>query len=211
MLLTKWEPSRRRTAAAGVALIALVLSVSSCHDGAKATPAGHPRQTVASASAAPAHVYSAPASSCDLLDSALLEQRLGPDHGNLVDPSNTTSQGTFSGRCVHTFGPPGHRTLVSVQAMLSQHGTAQAYYQGIRAAQQKTQPITDMPGPGQAAFTYVDSQTTSGLTSYDGNLYLDLAISAAPGTPNDTTSTRAVLTQLATHAIASLPTSPPSP
>lgn len=82
--------------------------------------------------------------------------------------------------------------------------TAQPYYDGIRASQQRQTPISDFPELGQGGYHYIGQQTGSHLTIYDGSLCLSIALIKASARLDDPARSTFVLVAAARHAAEEL-------
>ena len=148
-----------------------------------ATPSSS--QSGASAGATPSTtaVYKPPANPCDVVDYASLSAVLGPV-SPATSPRTTRGGVVTTAMCRPVFGKPGARIPVTIEVQIVDEGGSTAdFYAGMRGVQRD--PLTDVPGLGQAAYTYTDPATGPHLATYDGNLYLTIvvltgAIRAAP-------------------------------
>ncbi|WP_199514291.1 hypothetical protein [Nucisporomicrobium flavum] len=150
-----------RTAAA----VLLAFATAACRDTGSTT------QPTTSASTSSAPVHSAgPAPSattaahyvnrrdvCSALDHIRLTRDLGIDAGNLGQPRFSDTSTSSIATCNHQYGGAGMRSLISLEVMTSKAGTAQAFYEGMRGAQQRSTAVTDVRGLGQQAVIYTDS------------------------------------------------------
>lgn len=202
-------------AAYGLAAVLLAFGTGACRDTGGATQPASSTRASASASAAAQPAPSVPSGTtaaryvnrrdaCSTLDHALLTSKLGVDAGKLGKPRfNDTS--TFSlAHCDHQYGPPGMRTMVSVEVMTTKEGSAQSFYEGIRAAQQKSTAVTDVPGVGQQAAVYTDPNTGPHLLVYDGNLYMSIALIPVSSASTEQLNTPELLVACTQHILGAL-------
>lgn len=121
-----------------------------------------------------AAIYKAPAKPCDVVDYASLSAVLGPV-SQAKAPRTTRGGVVTTSMCSPVFGNPGRRIPVTIEIQIIDEGGSTAdFYTGMRGAQ--STPLTDIPGLGQAAYTYTDPITGPHLATYDGNLYLTIAV-----------------------------------
>ncbi|GIM89823.1 hypothetical protein [Paractinoplanes toevensis] len=197
----------RDTALSLTALAVLSQAVAACSNNPLTSPGRSSATTIASqpsASTAAARTYKAIPDACDVLDQALLTATLGPDGGDLGTPRSDNNSLAEIARCQHTYGAPGARSLGAIEVMTVKTGGAQAYYDGIRGAQQKTDTLTEIPGLGQGAYRFTDTQTGPHIVVNDANLYLTISISGQNATAPETVSVADVLAKLAQHAMIAL-------
>jgi hypothetical protein len=146
------------------------------------TPSSASPSTATSTGAAPA-VYKATAAPCDAVDYDSLSAVLGPV-SQAKSPRTTRGGVVTTAMCQPVFGKPGTRIPAIIEIQIVDDGGSTAdFYAGMRGAQRE--PLTDIPGLGQAAYTYTDPATGPHLATYDGNLYLTIVVltgasSAAP-------------------------------
>ena len=197
-----------RTLLTGVALTA-TLGIAACHNPPdtptappNATTASPPPTSAPSTSATP-NTYKAVTKPCDVVDFRPLETVLGKVAGDPL-PQKPTATGliTFM-TCSRRLGPATAATTVLVEMDTFQGVSAQAQYHGLRAVQERSMPVTEVPGLGQGAYTRIDPETGPHLTVYDGNLYLEIA---ALGATTSTTQTGLfeAMTQTSRQILASL-------
>jgi hypothetical protein len=168
-----------------VAEIACALAISACHasrpsppDSTRSATVSTPSPVAPSTSSTHTYTYKSKQQGCDLLDLRALSAALGNDAGPLEHPHYEETAVAYFARCDRQYGPPGARSLVSIQIMVVKSGTAQFLYDGMRAGDAKATTISDTPGlAAQGAYTWTDPQTGPHLTMYDGNLYLRISIS----------------------------------
>ena len=141
---------------------------------------------------------------CNTLDGALFTSKLGVDAGNLVKPRFTDTSISSLAHCDREYGPAGLRTLVSLKIMISKIGPAKPFYEGTRANQQKSTPVTDVPGVGQHATIYTDPTTGPHLLAYDGNLYLSIALIPVNNAATEQLNAQELLVACAQHVLDEL-------
>jgi hypothetical protein len=96
------------------------------------------------------------------------------------------------------------RSLISLEITTSKIGSTQAFYEGMRAVQQKSTAVTDVPGVGQQAAVYTDPDTGPHLLAYDGNLYLSIALIPVNNAATEQLDTQELLVDCAQHVLDAL-------
>ena len=153
------------------------------------------------------HVYQATTRPCELLDHELLTRTFGPDSGDVTAPHYTHNTIVTTMACNRSYGRRDtSATLVNVRVELADPAAIETQYRGLRGAQQKRNPLTDVPGLGQAAYTYNDRDTGAQLILYDANVYLTINAITVAGSGTLPALTLPVMTQTARHMLAELST-----
>ena len=201
-------------AACGIAAVLLAFGTGACSDPGSIQPAASSRSSLSaptaaqSASSAPGDTAAARYVNrrdvCSVLDHVRLAQALGVDAGNLGKPRFSDTRTSLLAHCDHQYGPAGMRSLISLEVMTSKEGSVKGFYEGMRGAQQKTTPVTDVPGVGQQAAVYTDPTTGPHLMAYDGNLYLSIALIPVNSAATEQLDTRELLVACAEHVLGSL-------
>jgi hypothetical protein len=109
-------------------------SSAAAPDASAATPAPASASAI---STRPAGAYNPATAPCRLLDTGRLVAALGPDVGDLLTPRSDNIGPAVAAHCLHRYGPLSGRSLVSLDITTVKQGTAQAYYDGLRGAQQQ--------------------------------------------------------------------------
>lgn len=141
---------------------------------------------------------------CSALDHTRLTRELGADAGNLGQPRFSDTSASAIANCNHQYGPAGMRSLISLEVMTSKVGSAQAFYEGMRGAQQKVTAVTDVPGLGQQAAVDTDPTTGPHLLAYDENLYLSIAIIPVNSAVTEQVNTQNLLVACARDVLTTL-------
>lgn len=200
-------------AACGIAAVLLALGTGACSDKGSNQPATKTRTSASTPTAA--QFASSPPSGtaarylnkrdvCSTLDHALLTRALGADAGNLGKPRFSDTRTSSLANCDRQYGPAGMRSLISLEVITSKVGSVQAFYEGMRGAQQKSTPVTDVPGVGQQAAVYTDPTTGPHLLAYDGNLYLTIALIPVNSAVTEQLDTQELLVACAQHVLVGL-------
>ena len=152
-------------------------------------------------------VYQATTTPCELLDHQLLIRTFGPDSGDVTPPQYTRNKILTTMACSRSYGRRDTgTTVVTFRVELADPAAIEAQYRGLRGVQQKRTPLTDAPGLGQAAYTYIDQDTGPHLALYDGNAHLTINAATAAGLGTSPAQTVPVMTQTAQHVLAGLST-----
>jgi len=200
--------------ACGIAAVLLALGTGACRDTGITTQPTTKTRTSASTPTAAHSASSAPSGTaarylnrrdvCSTLDHALLTRALGADVGNLGKPRFSDTRTSSLANCDRQYGPAGGRSLISLEVITSKVGSVQAFYEGMRGAQQKSTPITDVPGVGQQAAVYTDPTTGPHLLAFDGNLYLSIALIPVNSAVTEQLDTQELLVACAQHVLDEL-------
>lgn len=186
---TRSGPTRVRTAVCVLAAASAFLAAcgTGSHSAPRATPpasaSAHPPSIAppsTGTSSTHTYTYRSTTKGCDLIQLDSLSAALGDDAGNLANPHyEKTSVASFA-RCDRQYGAPGARSLVDIQVMVGNPGTASAvaaFWNGMRTADAKDHTLTADPElAAQGAYGWTDDQIGPHLTVYDGNLYLRISI-----------------------------------
>lgn len=136
------------------------------------------------------------------MDDAAFIQMFGPLIAARKGPGNSAG-GLSIARCERQYGKPGARIPVLIEIEVTQVGSMDRAYDGLRRAGQRSGDVqTDVPGLGQGAYSWSDELTGPHLATYDGNLYLTLTILSSRvsrgGGVTDAmiTTTRSIMTKL---------------
>ena len=210
--------TRLRTA---VCVLTSVFLVAACGTSpsstARATPSASasahppsiaPPSTTTSTSSTHTYTYRSTKNGCDLIQLDSLSAALGDDAGNLTNPHyQKTSVASFA-RCDRQYGAPGSRSLVGIQVMVGNPGTASAvadFWNGMRAADAKDYTLTADPGlAAQGAYGWADKQIGPHLTVYDGNLYLRISINQVTHQGVPATQVTELLNEIARNAMSTM-------
>lgn len=209
-------PTRLRTAVC-VLTAACAFLVAACSTSPRATPrpsaSAHPPSiappsTATSASSTHTYTYRSTTKGCDLIQLDSLSAALGADAGNLANPHyEKTSVATFA-RCDRQYGAPGSRSLVDIQVMVGNPGTASAvaaFWNGMRTADAKDHTLaTDPELAAQGAYGWTDNQIGPHLTVYDGNLYLRISINQITRQSVPPTQVTELLNEVARNAMSTM-------
>jgi hypothetical protein len=166
---------RRRAAGATVAALAMVgvTALGGCGRDDDATPtdvgaapsATAPTETAGgNASARPPAVYKEVATPCAVVVTTALEQLVGPAGKKFQERSKPSMQ------CQLNVGAQAKAGLLDMDMTIAEF--AEAQYHGLRGIEEKQSTVTDLPGLGQSAYSYVDTMTGPHVVVLDGNLYL---------------------------------------
>ncbi|MEV4637158.1 hypothetical protein AB0J80_07375 [Actinoplanes sp. NPDC049548] len=170
----------RWTAALTGLTAAMAMAVAGCGTGddgvaAGSTPGASQVPTAGSAPApasagvdAAPKTYQAPAKGCDGVDTSALDKVLGAVKSRRESVSKTKV--LASAMCSVTYA--SH--VLNVHIDISENGAGEIMYQGLRGAQSKQSPVTDLPGVGSGAYSYTDPLTGPNVAAWDGNLYMNV-------------------------------------
>jgi hypothetical protein len=125
--------------------------------------------------------YKAVKKPCKDLDVSALERLLGPAKPNR-DPllhMRVRNSAATAIICAVDFGRPAH-SYVRLEINVFDDMSAEHQYEGLRGLLQEA-PVTDVPGLGQGAYSYVHTETGPHVVSFDGNLHLTAAVSTVSG------------------------------
>ena len=205
--------SRRRLIAATAAGLALAACQTTT------TPPDPPPQTPAEVSTAPSQASAMPSPGrlyqgtnkpCDLVDHQLLAQLFGPDITDVTPPQYTRNTILTTMACHRSYGHRGAgATVVPVRIQLADPAAIKAQYEGLRRLIEGRTSVTNVPGLGQSAYTYLDKSLGAQLALYDTNAYL--TIGAVPLTRSTQPDARiqTVLIQVALKILRTLRTRQP--
>ena len=196
-----------------LAVVTACLALAACHnpESRSDTPTPDTPTEVgthpAAASTAPSRgpLYKPTNNPCDLVDHQLLAQLLGPDINDVTPPQYTRNKILTAMACHRSYSRPGAgATLVPVRIQLADPAAIEAQYQGLRRLIEGRTAVTDVPGLGQSAYTYLDKSIGPQLALYDGNAYLTIGATpiAEPAPP--TPPTLQALIQVAQKVLARL-------
>ena len=202
-------------AVCGIAAVLLAFGTGACRETGSATQPTTKTRPSASAPTAAQSANSAPSGTtaarylnrrdvCSTLDHARLTRALGADAGNLGKPRFSDTKTSSLANCDHQYGPAGMRSLISLEVITSKEGSVQAFYEGMRGAQQKSTPVTDVPGVGQQAAVYTDPTTGPHLLAFEGNLYLSIALIPVNSAATEQLDTQELLVVCAQHVLDEL-------
>ncbi|MEV4708182.1 hypothetical protein [Actinoplanes sp. NPDC049316] len=198
-------------AARAAVAVLLVFAIAACRDtSGTAQPTASASASAAAHSAGPAPSATTAAhyvnrrDVCSALDDTRLIRELGTDAGGLGQPRFSDTSTSSIATCNHQYGGAGMRSLVSLEVMTSKAGSAQAFYEGMRGAQQRATPVTDVPGLGQQAAVYTDPTTGPHLLAYDGNLYMSIALIPVNSAATEQVDTQRLLVACARDVLATL-------
>ncbi|MFY1702971.1 hypothetical protein ACN28G_14690 [Micromonospora sp. WMMA1923] len=165
----------------GVGAVLLAAGLTACAPTAPTTPPAAAGTSAASSPTAsavplPSVTYRRVGKLCDVLDLTALRQ----EYGTVSDRrSQFRRAGTGTTMmCAVTLGRLPDGAVVNVLVTVDGPRSGQRMYEGLRAVQQETGPVTDVTGVGAAAYTYTDELTGTHVVTYDNNLYLSIV--AAP-------------------------------
>ncbi|UQU67372.1 hypothetical protein COUCH_14360 [Couchioplanes caeruleus] len=193
----------------------MAFGTGACRDTGSTTQPTTKTRTSASAPTAAQSASSAPSGTtaarylnrrdvCSTLDHARLTRALGADAGNLGKPRFSDTRISSLANCDRQYGPAGMRSLISLEVMTSKVGSVQAFYEGMRGAQQRSTAVADVPGVGQQAAVYTDPTTGPHLVVYDGNLYLSIALIPVNSSATEQLNTQELLVACAQHVLDEL-------
>ncbi|MFI7598230.1 hypothetical protein [Actinoplanes sp. NPDC049681] len=94
--------------------------------------------------------------------------------------------------------------MISLEVMISKARSAQAFYEGMRGAQQRSTAVTNVPGLGQQAAVYTDPTIGPHLLAYDGNLYLNIALIPVNSAVTEQVDTQRLLVACARDVLTTL-------
>jgi hypothetical protein len=204
-------PTRRPALRAGFLAVAagVVLAVSACHASPESPPATPPSASSGpssgpSTSRTHTYRYTSTQRGCDLLHLHALTAALGDDAGNLVPANYEETSVAYFARCDKQYGPPGDRSLASIQIMVVKDGDAQFFYDGLHQQDTKNYTIAEIPGIAAAAYTFTDPQTGPHLTLYDGNCYLRVSINQIVHHSVSSSTVTGLMTDIARNALAAM-------
>jgi hypothetical protein len=170
---------KRRLSAVAV-IVAATLVAAACDNGAAATDAGQPGadpNATSTAANEPATVYKAVDDLCAVADLSALTEKFPtqsqPRH------QTTPSGGETEMQCsVRLTGAGDAHGLVQLTVnILDTAESAHNTFERIKGADIKTAAdgkVTDVPGIGSAAYTFVDESVGPRLVATDGNLSLTI-------------------------------------
>ena len=194
-------------AAAGLALTACQTTTAPSNPPPRVSAQASTAAAEASAAPSPGRLYQATNKPCDLVDHQLLAQQFGPNITDVTPPQYTRNTILTTMACHRSYGHRGAgTTVVPVRIQLADPAAIKAQYHGLRRLIEGRAAVTDVPGLGQSAYTYLDKSLGPQLALYDTNAYL--TIGAVPLTRSTQPDARiqTVLIQVAHEVLRKLKT-----
>ncbi|GAA2584639.1 hypothetical protein GCM10010435_73190 [Winogradskya consettensis] len=167
-----------------VAIAAMTLICATACGGAaeeaQSSPASSSASSAATQSSAPAvaAVYRAPKKACDGADTTAMDAKL--TNRKIQREDVTTTKLSTMASC--TLAYKNHTVMIQMEVY--QEPIANIMFDGFKKAEAKNSTLTDIPGLGTGAYSYVDELTGPHMAAWDGNLYITIMIGTLFGEPD---------------------------
>ncbi|WP_203834741.1 hypothetical protein [Winogradskya humida] len=133
---------------------------------------------VQSSAPAVAAVYRAPKKACDGADTATMDAKL--TNRKIQREDVTTTKLSTMASCTLAY----KNNIVIIQMEVYADPIANIMFDGFKKAEAKSSTLTDIPGLGTGAYSYVDELTGPHVAAWDGNLYITIVIGTLFGEPD---------------------------